>query len=105
MSRYQRVNPHQRVDIEVFAERAEVCTQQQKHIAAYDWVFTRYVAAIQDSAAYCIPLLKPTGKWVLTSPAMKLSRPRLTIVRCASKHSVESLKLSIKMQSLIEVML
>ncbi len=58
------VNAHQRVDVEIFAERAEVCAQQQKHIGTYDWVFTRYVAAIQDSAAYCIPLLKPTGKWV-----------------------------------------
>ena len=58
------VNTHQRVDVEIFAERAEVCAQQQKHIGTYDWVFTRYVAAIRDSAAYCIPLLKPTGKWV-----------------------------------------
>ena len=58
------VNAHQRVDVEIFAERAEVCAQQQKHIGTYDWVFTRYVAAIRDSAAYCIPLLKPTGKWV-----------------------------------------
>ena len=58
------VNAHQRMDVEIFAERAEVCAQQQKHIGTYDWVFTRYVAAIRDSAAYCIPLLKPTGKWV-----------------------------------------
>ena len=64
LSRYQIVNAHQRVNVEIFAERAEVCAQQQKHIGAYDWVFTRYVAAIQDSAAYCVPLLKPTGKWV-----------------------------------------
>ena len=59
-----QLNLHQRVNVEILAERAEVCAQQQKHIGAYDWVFTRYVAAIQDSAAYCIPLLKPTGKWV-----------------------------------------
>ena len=58
------VNAHQRMDVEIFAERAEVCAQQQRHIGTYDWVFTRYVAAIRDSAAYCIPLLKPTGKWV-----------------------------------------
>ena len=64
LNRYHRVNAHQRVDVEIFAERAEVCAQQQKHIGAYDWVFTRLVAAIRDSAAYCIPLLKPTGKWV-----------------------------------------
>lgn len=64
LSRYHIINTHQRVDVEIFAERAEVCAQQPKHIAAYDWVFTRYVAAIQDSAAYCVPLLKSTGKWV-----------------------------------------
>lgn len=55
---------HRRVSVEVLAERAEVCSQQQEHIGAYDWVFTRYVAAIRDSAVYCMPLLKPTGKWV-----------------------------------------
>lgn len=59
-----QLNRHQRIDVEIFAERAEVCAQQQKHIGAYDWVFTRYVAAIRDSATYCIPLLKSTGKWV-----------------------------------------
>ena len=64
LNRYQAINGHQRVDVEIVAERAEVCAQQQKHIGAYDWVFTRYVAAIRDSAPYCIPLLKPTGKWV-----------------------------------------
>ncbi len=60
----QGENAHQSANVEVFAERAEVCAQQQKHIGTYDWVFTRYVAAIQDSAAYCMPLLKPTGKWI-----------------------------------------
>ena len=64
LNQHRGVNAHQRVDVEIFAERAEVCAQQQKHIGAYDWVFTRYVAAIRDSATYCIPLLKPTGKWV-----------------------------------------
>jgi 16S rRNA (guanine527-N7)-methyltransferase len=59
-----QLNRHQGVDVEIFAERAEVCAQQQKHIGAYDWVFTRYVATIRDSAVYCMPLLKPTGKWV-----------------------------------------
>ena len=63
-----QLNLHQRVNVEILAERAEVCAQQQKHIGAYDWVFTRYVAAIQDSAAYCMPLLKPTGKWVAYKP-------------------------------------
>ena len=64
LNQRQAVNVHQGVDVEIFAERAEVCVQRQKHMGAYDWVFTRYVAAIRDSAAYCIPLLKPTGKWV-----------------------------------------
>ena len=68
LNRHQGVNGHQRVDVEIFAERAEVWAQQQKHIGAYDWVFTRYVATIRDSAAYCIPLLKPTGKWVAYKP-------------------------------------
>lgn len=64
LNQHQGVNVHQRVDVEILTERAEVCAKQQKHIGAYDWVFTRYVAAIRDSAAYCVPLLKPTGKWV-----------------------------------------
>ena len=34
------------------------------HIGAYDWVFTRYVATLADSADYCLPLLKPDGKWI-----------------------------------------
>lgn len=64
LGRHQAVNVCQRINVEVFAERAEVCAQQQKHVGAYDWVFTRYVGAIRDSAVYCMPLLKPTGKWV-----------------------------------------
>lgn len=54
----------QRTTVEILAERAEICSHQQEHIGAYDWVFTRYVATIRDSAVYCMPLLKPTGKWV-----------------------------------------
>ena len=55
---------HRRTTVEILAERAETCSQQQEHIGAYDWVFTRYVATLRDSAVYCLPLLKPTGKWV-----------------------------------------
>ncbi|MDE0466790.1 MAG: 16S rRNA (guanine(527)-N(7))-methyltransferase RsmG [Candidatus Poribacteria bacterium] len=55
---------HRRTTVEILAERAETCSQQQEHIGAYDWVFTRYVATIRDSAVYCLPLLKSTGKWV-----------------------------------------
>ena len=55
---------HQAVNVAVLAERAEVCAQQQTHTEAYDWVFTRYVATIADSADYCLPLLKEGGKWI-----------------------------------------
>ncbi|MXY99132.1 16S rRNA (guanine(527)-N(7))-methyltransferase RsmG [Candidatus Poribacteria bacterium] len=59
-----KLNLHRKADVEVLTERAEVCVQDLNHIGAYDWVFTRYVATIRNSAAYCIPFLKPTGKWV-----------------------------------------
>ena len=55
---------HQTVSVEVLAERAEVCARQQTHTGVYDWVFTRYVATIADSADYCLPLLKEGGKWI-----------------------------------------
>ena len=48
----------------IVAQRAEECTTKDQHITAYDWVLTRYVASIEDSAAYCLPLLKPNGTWV-----------------------------------------
>jgi len=41
-----------------------MCVQDPKHTGAYDWVFTRYVATIRDFAVYCLPFLKPTGRWV-----------------------------------------
>lgn len=55
---------NQKASIEVRTERAEVCVRDPNYTGAYDWVFTRYVATIRDSAAYCLPFLKPTGKWV-----------------------------------------
>ncbi|MCY4554195.1 MAG: 16S rRNA (guanine(527)-N(7))-methyltransferase RsmG [Candidatus Poribacteria bacterium] len=55
---------NQKVNVEVLTERAEVCAKDPDRVGAYDWVFTRYVATIRDSAVYCLPLLKPTGKWV-----------------------------------------
>ena len=55
---------HQPVNVTVVAERAEVCARQQTHTGAYDWVFTRYVTTIADSAVYCLPLLKEGGKWI-----------------------------------------
>ena len=48
----------------IVAQRAEKCITNGQHITAYDWVLTRYVASIEDSAAYCLPLLKPNGTWV-----------------------------------------
>ncbi len=48
----------------VLASRAEDCARQPAHTGAYDWVVTRYVASLTESAAYCVPLLKPNGKWV-----------------------------------------
>ena len=48
----------------IVAQRAEECATNDQHITAYDWVLTRYVASIEDSAVYCLPLLKPNGMWV-----------------------------------------
>ena len=48
----------------IVAQRAEECATNSQHITAYDWVLTRYVASLEDSAAYCLPLLKPNGTWV-----------------------------------------
>lgn len=52
------------VNVEVLAQRAEICARHPSYIGAYDWVFTRYVASLAESVAYCLPLLKPNGKWV-----------------------------------------
>ncbi len=48
----------------IVSQRAEECATDDQHITAYDWVLTRYVASIEDSAVYCLPLLKPNGIWV-----------------------------------------
>ena len=55
---------HQAENVAILAERAEVCAKQPAHVGAYDWVFTRYVATLADSADYCLPLLKQDGKWI-----------------------------------------
>ena len=55
---------NQKASVKVLTERAEVCARDPNRTGVYDWVFTRYVATIRDSAAYCMPFLKPTGKWV-----------------------------------------
>lgn len=59
-----QLNLHQKVNTEVLTERAEVCARDPDRVGAYDWVFTRYIATIRDSAAYCLPFLKSSGKWV-----------------------------------------
>ena len=65
-----QLNLHQEVNVEVLTERAEICAKDRDRVGAYDWVFTRYVATLRDSAVYCLPFLKPTGRWV----AYKLGR-------------------------------
>ena len=58
----------------VLASRAEECAQQPGHTGAYDWVATRYVASLAESAGYCVPLLKPNGKWVAYKSVAMLSK-------------------------------
>ena len=70
---YQKVNAQQKANVEVLTERAEVCARDPDRVGAYDWVFTRSVATLRNSAVYCLPFLKPTGKWV----AYKLGRERI----------------------------
>ena len=44
--------------------RAEEIVNLSQHRQNYDLVLTRYVASIEDSIDYCLPLLKPSGNWV-----------------------------------------
>jgi 16S rRNA (guanine527-N7)-methyltransferase len=46
--------------VRIITQRAEECTEQN----AYDWVLTRYVASLEDSLTYCLPLLKRDGTWI-----------------------------------------
>lgn len=57
-----------RVDVSIAAQRAEAFAKQSENLAAYDWVLTRYVASLADSAAYCLPLLKCSGTWIAYKP-------------------------------------
>ena len=56
------------VDVSIVAQRAEVFAKQSENLGAYDWVLTRYVASLADSAAYCLPLLKCNGTWIAYKP-------------------------------------
>ena len=44
--------------------RAEEIVRLSQHRQNYDLVLTRYIASIEDSIDYCLPLLKPSGNWV-----------------------------------------
>ncbi|MCS5609419.1 MAG: 16S rRNA (guanine(527)-N(7))-methyltransferase RsmG [Candidatus Poribacteria bacterium] len=44
--------------------RAEEIVKLSQHRQNYDLVLTRYIASIEDSIDYCLPLLKPSGNWV-----------------------------------------
>ncbi len=50
--------------VEVLDVRAETCAEAAEFVNTYDWVLTRYVASLAESAAYCLPLLKTTGRWI-----------------------------------------
>ncbi len=50
--------------IQILVERAEICAESDTFVNVYDWVLTRYVASLVDSAEYCLPLLNATGRWV-----------------------------------------
>lgn len=50
--------------IQVIAKRAEICAATDEFINAFDWVLTRYVASLEKSARFCLPLLNKTGKWI-----------------------------------------
>jgi len=51
-------------EVRIIAQRAEEYARQVQHTYAYDWVLTRYIASLEDSVAYCIPLLKSNGTWI-----------------------------------------
>lgn len=55
-------------DVSIASQRAEAFAKQSENLAAYDWVLTRYVASLADSAAYCLPLLKCNGTWIAYKP-------------------------------------
>ena len=54
----------EQADVSIVAQRAEAFAKRSENLGAYDWVLTRYVASLADSAAYCLPLLKRNGTWI-----------------------------------------
>lgn len=74
--------------IQVIAERAEICAETDEFINAYDWVLTRYVAALDKSARYCLPLLNATGKWIAyksTESDTEISHTKKTLHELGAK--------------------
>ena len=51
-------------EVQIIVQRAEGFAAQSENLCAYDWVLTRYVASLADSASYCLPLLKRSGTWI-----------------------------------------
>ena len=51
-------------DTKIINLRAEEIIKLSQHQQNYDLVLTRYIASIEDSIDYCLPLLKPGGNWV-----------------------------------------
>lgn len=51
-------------DTKIINLRAEEIIKLNQHQQNYDLVLTRYIASIEDSIDYCLPLLKPSGNWV-----------------------------------------
>ena len=79
----------------IVAQRAEECTTNSQHITAYDWALTRYVASIEDSVAYCLPLLKPNGTWVAykapdVQPEIQQAIPKLQSLGGSDQSIVNS---------------
>ena len=53
-----------RTGVQIVVQRAEAFAEQRENLGVYDWVLTRYVASLADSASYCLPLLKRDGTWI-----------------------------------------
>ncbi|MDE0297602.1 MAG: 16S rRNA (guanine(527)-N(7))-methyltransferase RsmG [Candidatus Poribacteria bacterium] len=56
--------PSMQRDIRIVVQRAEAFVKHCENLGAYDWVLTRYVASLADSAVYCLPLLNRNGTWI-----------------------------------------
>ena len=73
--------------------RAEEIIKQNQYRKNYDLVLTRYIASLEDSVDYCLPLLKPSGNWV----AFKSGNVQFEI--CSAAKKLKSV--NAKIQSII----